>query len=381
MKCLVAVSVLIGIAYGGSLHGTTPSLASGYESDHGNEHYGGDYGEKCYPTYETKYKEQCEDYHEKVCYTTHNEQCKDVMGKKCKAIQSSKHERKCYDVSELLCSLKESVQYEEIPAVFTVQKCGTVTERVCDTVYDTELTERDDFQCINIVNPYCAMKEHTVYDKTCRTLVNFDCKAVGYGSKGYESSGSADGYGSSSGSDGYGSSSGLDGYGTSGSYKDTSYAPEHKCTKTHETKCYTTPRTVSTEYCEPRDQKVCEKLTERVPVPSERQNCHDEKKKVCELEQRSQPKQVKKYVYTKQCTPVSKTVCDNADQKYLEPVCVPYSRKECSYHPQEQCENVPKQHCYKIPYQVKKMVCTKEYGSDQSYANDGGDAYDKSSEY
>jgi len=33
---------------------------------------------------------------------------------------------------------------------------------------------------------------------------------------------------------------------------------------------------------------------------------------------------------------------------------------------------------YKIPYQVKKMVCTKEYGSDQSYSNDGRDAYNKS---
>merc|ERR1712080_695497 len=233
---------------------------------------------------------------------------------------------------------------------------------------DTELTERDDFQCINIVNPYCAMKEHTVYDKTCRTMVNFDCKAVGYGSsKGYESYGSTDGYVSSSGSDEYGSS---------GSYEEASYTPEHKCTKTHETKCYTTPRTVSSEYCESRGQKVCEKLTERVPVPSEKQNCHDEKRKVCELEQQSQPKQVKKYVYTKQCIPVPKTICDNADQKYLEPVCVPYSRKECSYYPEENCENVPKQHCHKVPFQVKKMVCSKEYGSDESYGH-GGDTYKK----
>merc|ERR1712226_1650546 len=315
-------------------------------------------------TYETKYKEQCENYHEKVCYTSHNERCKDVMGQKCKAIQSSKQERKCYDVSELLCSLKESVQYEEVPAVFTVQKCNTITERVCDTVYDTELTERDDFQCINIANPYCAMKEHTVYDKTCRTIVNFDCKAVGYGSNEYGSSGSSDAYGSSTGSEGYDNE---------GSYEDASYAPKHKCTKTHETKCYTSPRTVSTEYCDNRNQKVCEKLTERVPVPSERQNCHDEKKKVCELEQRSQPKQVKKYVYTKQCNPVSKTICDNADHMYLESVCVPSSRKECSYYPEEKCENVPKKHCYKIPYQVKHMECNKSYGSDYTHGTTASD--------
>merc|ERR1712190_110822 len=94
----------------------------------------------------------------------------------------SKQERKCHDVSELLCSLKESVQHEEIPAVFTVQKCHTVTERVCDTAYGTEITERDDFKCIRVPNTYCALKERTVYDKTCRTMINFDCKPQDYGS-------------------------------------------------------------------------------------------------------------------------------------------------------------------------------------------------------
>merc|ERR1712055_1141698 len=183
----------------------------------------------------------------------------------------------------------------------------------------------------------------------CRTMINFDCKPQEYG---YGSTGS-DEYSSS----GYDSS---DGYGGSGS------APQYKCKRTPETKCYTTPRTVSSEYCEEREEEVCEKLTERVPVPKEKQ--------VCELEQRSQPKQVKKYVYTKQCRPVSKTVCDNADQMSLVPSCVPASRKECSFHPEEHCENVPKQHCYQIPYQVKKMECTESSSSAGGYdTNESGD--------
>merc|ERR1712098_942492 len=106
--------------------------------------------------------------------------------------------------------------------------------------------------------------------------------------------------------------------------------------KTHETKCYTTPRT------------------------------EDREEKVCEIEERSQPKQVKKYVYHKECRPVPKTVCDNADQMHLKLSCVPSSRKECSYHPEEKCENVPKEHCYQIPYQVKKMECTPTYDSASS---------------
>merc|ERR1719259_380527 len=220
-------------------------------------------------------------------------------------MKTSRQERKCHDVNELLCSLKESVQHEEIPAVFTVQKCHTVTERVCDTAYGTEMTERDDFKCIHVPNTYCALKERTVDDKTCRTMINFDCKPQEYGS-----------FSQGSGSDGYGSS----GYDSSdSSYGGSSSAPQYKCKRTPETKCYTTPRTVSSEYCEERDEEVCEKLTERVPVPKEKQVCHDEKKKVCELDQRSQPKQVKKYVYTKQCRPVPKTVCDNADQMSLVP--------------------------------------------------------------
>jgi len=350
MKCLVAISLIIGVAYGASMYDTVKGLVSGATSGYGSSD---DYGEKCYPTYETKYRKQCEDYTEKVCYTTHTENCQDVGSQRCKAMKTSRHERKCHDVSELLCSLKESVQHEEIPAVFTVQKCHTVTERVCDTAYGTEMTERDDFKCIRVPNTYCAMKERTVYDKTCRKMINFDCQPQEYGSFSQESSGS-DGYGSSD-SDEYGSS----GYASSdSSYGGFSPAPQYKCKRTPETKCYTTPRSVTSEYCEDRDEEVCEKLTERVPVPQEKQVCHDEKKKICELEQRSQPKQVKKYVYTKQCRPVPKTVCDNADQMSLVPSCVPSSRKECNYTPQERCENVPKQHCYQIPYQVKKMECT-----------------------
>merc|ERR1712066_872537 len=153
------------------------------------------------------------------------------------------------------------------------------------------------------------------------------------------------------------------GYASEG-YGRSEYAPEPKCKRDYETKCYTTPRTVSTEYCEDRKEKVCEKLTERVPIPSEKQNCHDEKKKVCELEQRSQPKQIKKYVYTKHCRPVPKTVCDNADQMYLTPSCVPKSWKKCSYYPKEKCEDIPKKHCYQVPYQIEKMHCPKGYGAD-----------------
>ena len=37
-------------AYGGSMYGTTPSIASG-SSDYGSDSYGDNSGQKCYPTY------------------------------------------------------------------------------------------------------------------------------------------------------------------------------------------------------------------------------------------------------------------------------------------------------------------------------------------
>merc|ERR1719167_1826379 len=109
----------MGLTYGGSMYGSTPSISSDSseygEDSYGEDSYGKNAGQKCYPTYETKYKKQCESYDEKVCRTSHKEQCIDVAGKKCKAIHTSQQERKCFDVNELLCSLKENVQYEEIP--------------------------------------------------------------------------------------------------------------------------------------------------------------------------------------------------------------------------------------------------------------------------
>ena len=56
-------------------------------------------------------------------------------------------------------------------------------------------------------------------------------------------------------------------------------------------------RVVSNEVCYPREQRLCEKLVNVVPFPKEKQVCHNDEKKVCELEQRTQPKQVKSCVF------------------------------------------------------------------------------------
>ncbi len=148
------------------------------------------------------------------------------------------------------------------------------------------------------------------------------------------------------------------GYSQGGSDSYETKTPAPTCTRKQETKCYTTPRQATTQTCTRQDERICEKLSARMPVTQERQVCHNEEKKVCELEQKTQPKQIKKYVYTKQCREVPKMVCENADVKKLVPSCVPTTRKVChSTRPVERCEDVPKQHCYKVPQIVRRERC------------------------
>merc|ERR1711994_413314 len=104
--------------------------------------------------------------------------------------------------------------------------------------------------------------------------------------------------------------------------------------------------------CSTTSEKVCETVPQRYPDVSERQHCHNEDKKVCELEERTQPKQVKKYVYTKQCRKVPRKVCENADNKSLVPSCVSSMRKECTHTPTESCDDIPKEHCFKVAQNI-----------------------------
>merc|ERR1740128_431222 len=60
--------------------------------------------------------------------------------------------------------------------------------------------------------------------------------------------------------------------------------------------------------------------------------------KKCELEVRTRPKKAKQYAYTKECKPVVRQVCEDAEKKKLRPVCDKIQKNVCSYKPQEQLE-------------------------------------------
>merc|ERR1712212_323675 len=241
----------------------------------------------CHPVEEIVYENRCLPYTEKTCFTQQQEQCNDV--------------------TELMCSLAESIQYEMVDETYTVQRCTGVTDRVCDTVYDLAQSTKDDFQCVDIDYQYCWDEDKTVKDRTCIFSVDFDCKKK----KPYDGKGAV------------------------------------QCEKTPNKKCYDTPRKVQEEICKPQTSKYCEKFTNEFPFPVEKQNCHTEPMKKCELESRTRPKKAKKYIYNKECKPVVRQVCENREGKKLRPVCDKIQKSICSYKPVEKCEEEKKEYCFK----------------------------------
>ena len=73
-----------------------------------------------------------------------------------------------------------------------------------------------------------------------------------------------------------------------------SYGQSTVCTPVPVENCYETPRVIRTEVCRPDNTRFCEKFTNGFPQPQQKQNCHFEPKKVCEMQRRTQPKKAKK---------------------------------------------------------------------------------------
>jgi len=206
------------------------------------------------------------------------------------------------------------------PVERTVQRCTRVTDRVCDAVYDLDVTTKDDFQCIDLEHQYCWDEEKIVKDRTCVFGIDFEC----------------------------------------GKHKDKDGKGAVKCEKVPKKKCYDTPRKVREETCKPVHSRFCEKFTNEFPVPQQKQNCHTEPMKRCELEVRSRPKKAKKYVYHKDCKPVSRKVCDTCEKKTLSPVCDKIHKQVCKYKPEEKCHEEKKEYCFKTEKIIIDKVCVGE---------------------
>merc|ERR1711962_1836037 len=261
-------------------------------------------------------------------YSTPDEVYKAGDKDDCHPVEEIVYENKCLPYVEKTCFTQQQEQCKDVyekncTAVideFEERECFDVTDRVCDTVYDLAQSTKDDFQCVDIDYQYCWDEDKTVKDRTYIFSVDFDCKKK----KPYDGKGAV------------------------------------QCEKTPTKKCYDTPRKVQEEICKPQTSKYCEKFTNEFPYPVEKQNCHTEPMKKCELESRTRPKKAKKYIYNKECKPVVRQVCENREGKKLRPVCDKIQKNICSYKPVEKCEEEAKEYCFKVEKKVWKKVCTPE---------------------
>ena len=64
------------------------------------------------------------------------------------------------------------------------------------------------------------------------------------------------------------------------------------------------------EVCKTDVHRYCEKFSNIFPFPVEKQNCHFEPKKICEMEMKTRPNKAKKYSYTKDCREQPREICD-----------------------------------------------------------------------
>merc|ERR1719509_485632 len=65
----------------------------------------------------------------------------------------------------------------------------------------------------------------------------------------------------------------------------------------------------------------CQKVTNEYPEPEQRQNCHFEPKKVCELQKRTRNKKAKRYSYSQDCKAVARNICETCKVKEVVPRC------------------------------------------------------------
>merc|ERR1712121_67236 len=253
-------------------------------------------------------------------YSTPDEVYKAGDKDDCHPVEEIVYDEKCIPYMEKTCYTQQREQCKEVYEKNCTAVIDEFEERECFDVTELMCSLAESIQYVDIEYQYCWDEDKVVKDRTCVFSVDFDCKKK----KPYDGQGAV------------------------------------QCEKTPTKKCYDTPRKVQEEICKPQTSKYCEKFTNDFPYPVGKQNCHTEPMKKCELESRTRPKKAKKYLYNKECKPVTRQVCENREGKKLRPVCDKIQKNIFSYKPVEQCKEEEKKYCFKVEKKVWKKVCTPE---------------------
>ena len=316
---------------------------------------------KCFPRFETKFRDKCEEYEEEKCYTKHEEQCTKMSFRNCALVPKETHDRKCETVNEQICHLKKSYRTEHVLDYVPKQKCHQSTKRICDSVWQFDHSTNDDFICKKVSKPKCTEKWTILYEKTCKATFRFDCRTKNpinaYGNWALNPLHQVHRYENGP------AYPGEENY-TLNKYSNKDFE-NFQCRKTPIKRCHRTPRRVKTHDCEQVDEEQCQKVTNNDPRPIQRQSCHDEPYEECEIESEHQPKVMQVPIYTEDCKVVPREICDNQGTTTLEVKCVDEFKPVCKWAPSnKKCHKTPRKHCYKIPYQEKTTDCDESYNED-----------------
>ena len=85
---------------------------------------------KCFPRYEIKYKDKCEQYNDKECKVNNVESCKEKEFRNCELVPKEDHERMCETVKEMHCELKRTVVEKEVERYVPKLKCHSLKSNI-----------------------------------------------------------------------------------------------------------------------------------------------------------------------------------------------------------------------------------------------------------
>ena len=90
---------------------------------------------KCFPRYEIKYKDKCEQYNDKECKVNNVESCNEKEFRNCELVPKEDHERMCETVKEMHCELKRTVVEKEVESYVPKLKCHSLKSNVFITSF------------------------------------------------------------------------------------------------------------------------------------------------------------------------------------------------------------------------------------------------------
>jgi len=260
-------------------------------------------------------EDHCEDYSEIICTTRHVRECKQVDYEYCEGAVEQDVEHQCFKGNEQICIIQNDLlrggsEDPYVPDV--VEECLESGELVCDTKLNVESTIKNEYQCVDVRQPKCAVREEVVTDETCVDSFKFECQAGAY-----------------------------HGQAVCQRY------PTKDCSNS-------TTRKVNVDYCEMEVVSSCLNFPKRFYSSVEKEvNCRPVPK--------PDPSFYGTPCYTKDCVNKSRNICDQYETENLKPVCMFTERQLCSYVPTYGCFEEKKQFCTKVERVVSRQICDSNF--------------------